>query len=101
DFTIAKVLGDSDKLVRDELKKKVKYGAKPGQTQKSDLGTGEWTEGQIDAVMKVLDEAGQDTAGKDRIKKAFYAGAALIQNFGCYACHNIQGWTNAPLSCVN
>lgn len=101
DFRIVEKLGDSDALVREELKKKVKYGAKPGDTKKIDLGTGEWTDAQIEAVMKVLDGMGQDAASKDRAKKAFYTGATLIQNYGCFACHNIQGWTNAPLSCVN
>ncbi|MBI3829957.1 MAG: c-type cytochrome [Planctomycetes bacterium] len=101
DFRIVEMLGDADALVRDELKKKVKYGTKPGETQKLDLGTGEWTEPQIDALVKVLDGMGADKAAKDRVKKVFYSGATLIQNYGCFACHNIQGWTNAPLSCVN
>ncbi|MCW8133398.1 MAG: c-type cytochrome [Planctomycetota bacterium] len=101
DFQIARRLGDPDGLVRGELLKKVKFGIRPGEDKKSDLGTGEWTEPQIEAVVKILDEMGKDDEGKARVKKAFYTGSSLIQQYGCFACHNIQGWTNAPLSCVN
>lgn len=101
DFRIGEVLADSTALVRNELAKKVKYAVKPGESAKTDSMQGEWSEAQVDAVLKILDEMGKDQAEKDRVKKSFYAGAALIQHYGCYACHNIQGWTNAPLSCVN
>lgn len=37
----------------------------------------------------------------EKRQKAFYAGQALIQHYGCFGCHNIQGWTYAPLTCVN
>jgi len=101
EFRVREMLADPDGLVRVELKKKVKYAVMPGGKDKVDTGQGEWTEPQIDALLKILDGMGQDEAGKEKAKKSFFAGAGLIQHYGCYACHNIQGWTYAPLSCVN
>ncbi|MCZ7647540.1 MAG: c-type cytochrome [Planctomycetota bacterium] len=72
-----------------------------GFGQEGDTGQGEWTEAQIGAVLNGLNEMGQGAAEQARLKKAFYAGQALIQQHGCFGCHNIQGWTYAPLTCVN
>jgi cytochrome c2 len=36
---------------------------------------------------------------KARVTKAFAAGERLIQHYGCFACHTIQGLADAPLPC--
>jgi len=101
EFRVREILANPGGLVREELKKKVQYAVLPQGKDKVDTGQGEWTEPQIDAILKILDDMGQDAAGKEKVKKSFFTGAGLIQHYGCYACHNIQGWTYAPLSCVN
>jgi len=90
---IAALLKDPKKLLTDQLKKKVKYvTAVDGKT--IDSGDGEWTHEQIEKISSVL---GSDS----RAIKAFYTGEMLIQQHGCFGCHNIQGWTYSPLTCVN
>jgi mono/diheme cytochrome c family protein len=88
------LLQDPVKLVADSLKNKVKY------INKKDSGDGEWTEAQIAAVQKYIEESGSPQE-KTRLAKAFYTGETLIQHHGCFGCHNIQGFTYAPLTCVN
>ncbi|MCY3019846.1 MAG: c-type cytochrome [Planctomycetota bacterium] len=78
------------------LRAKVKYVTGP-DGKRRDSGDGEWTEAQIAKITDVL-SAEPDKA---RAVKAFYAGEFLIQHYGCYGCHNIQGWTHAPLPCPN
>jgi len=91
------------KLLRDALEFRSKFVTekKDGQTVKSDTGQGEWNKEQIDTLFAKIEEMGGDTAGKDRLYKAFYVGQGLIQQYSCFACHNIQGFTNSPLACVN
>ncbi|HYG76665.1 MAG TPA: c-type cytochrome [Planctomycetota bacterium] len=90
---IAALLKEPQKLLADQLKKKVKYITNvKGETV--DSGDGEWTHEQIDKITSIL---GNDS----RAIKAFYAGEMLIQQHGCFGCHNIQGWTYSPLTCVN
>ena len=86
-----KELEDPMKMLVDSLRNKVKYAAK------QDTGDGEWTEKQIDKLKEIIG------AEKDpkRAAKAFYTGETLIQHHGCFGCHNIQGWTFAPLTCVS
>ena len=78
------------------LTMKVKYVTAADGTKK-DSGDGEWTEEQIKSIQSILNEM----PDKKRAVKAFYAGEVLIQHNGCFGCHNIQGWTYAPLTCVS
>jgi len=78
------------------LAAKVRYVASPDGTLK-DSGTGEWTEAQIAKIKEILSAAPNQACAV----KALLAGEFLIQHHGCYACHNIQGWTCAPLPCPN
>ena len=78
------------------LAAKVTYSAGPDGAPR-DSGDGEWTEAQI---VKIKDTLAADT-DKARAVKAFIAGEFLIQHYGCCACHNIQGWTKAPVPCPN
>ncbi len=105
DFKIQAILKDSTALIQNTLRMKVrstsKRDKKTGKIIRTDSGKGEWTESQIKAVLAELDKMGKTPADRDRVKKAFFVGQAMIQNYGCFACHNIQGWTYAPLNCVN
>ena len=93
-------LKDPIVMVENALKLKVKYATKldqKGESKRYDTGDGEWTETQISKLKDVLAKQ-KDPA---RAAKVFYTGETLIQHHGCYSCHNIQGWTYAPLTCVN
>ena len=85
------MLAEPMKMMEDSLKNKVKYAGNV------DTGDGEWSEAQIAKIKEILSK----DANPDRAAKAFYAGETLIQHHGCFGCHNIQGWTFAPLTCVN
>ncbi|MBE7462738.1 MAG: c-type cytochrome [Planctomycetes bacterium] len=100
-FQIKQILQDPEALVRRTLKNKVKYVSDAGSDKPRDCGQGEWTEAQIDAVIKSMDDMAGSPSKASVYKKAFYVGQAMIQQHGCYGCHNIQGWTYAPLTCVN
>ncbi|MEI6231910.1 MAG: c-type cytochrome [Planctomycetota bacterium] len=87
-------------MVEKSLKLKVKYATKvdnKGESKRYDTGDGEWTEGQIEKLKELISKE----KDPERAAKAFYTGETLIQHHGCYSCHNIQGWTYAPLTCVN
>ena len=93
-------LKDPLTMVENSLKLKVKYATNvddKGVSKRADTGDGEWTEGQIAKLKEILAKQ-KDPA---RAAKLFYTGETLIQHHGCYGCHNIQGWTYAPLTCVN
>lgn len=96
-FSIRKKLEDPEALVRNKLRAKAKYA------NGKDTGTGEWTDVQIDAVVEALKELAKDKGKEEeaRLAKAFFVGENMIQHYGCFACHNVQGWTYAPLNCVN
>jgi mono/diheme cytochrome c family protein len=55
---------------------------------------GHWGSAQIDSLLSKL-------RGDGRTLKAFLAGDILIQQHNCFACHEIQGWKNAPLPAPN
>ena len=92
---LKEMLDDPVKLMDESLHNKVKMVGQAGKM--IDSGEGEWSEAQIAKVKSIL------AAEKDpkRAAKAFYTGETLIQHHGCFGCHNIQGWTFAPLTCVN
>ncbi len=95
-------LKDPLAMVETALKLKVKYATKlvDGVSVRYDTGDGEWSEPQI-AKLKELIQKQQDPERIARTAKVFYTGEVLIQHYGCFGCHNIQGWTYAPLTCVN
>jgi cbb3-type cytochrome oxidase cytochrome c subunit len=88
------MLADPTSLMVNSLKNKVRY------INKKDSGDGEWTEAQIDAIKGYIAKL-DSPQERSRITKAFYTGETLIQHHGCFGCHNIQGFTYAPLTCVN
>ncbi|HLX62541.1 MAG TPA: c-type cytochrome [Planctomycetota bacterium] len=93
-------LKDPLAMVETALKSKVKYGTHrndKGIDERFDTGDGEWTDEQIAKIKEVIN----NKPDKDRAAKLFLAGEMLIQHHGCYGCHNIQGWTYAPLTGVN
>ena len=105
--TIEKLLKDTDGLFTasrqkkemvglNSLMAKVKSVANP-EGKLVDSKDGEWNEEQIAFIKETLSQE----PNKSRAVKAFYTGEMLIQNYGCYGCHNIQGWTYSPLTCVN
>jgi len=94
--TLNTLLEDPTKMMEDSLKNKVKFvTAKDGK--RVDTGDGEWTVAQIEKLKEIIGS----TKDPKRAAKAFYTGETLIQHHGCYGCHNIQGWTFAPLTCVS
>ncbi len=89
-------LDDPIKMVETQLRVKVK-AVKGADGTLKDTGEGEWNEEQIGRIKEII---GKQPDPK-KSAKAFFAGEALIQHHGCYGCHNIQGWTYAPLTCPN
>ncbi len=97
---LTEMLGDPIKLMDESLHNKVKMASKKeadGTSKMVDTGEGEWTEGQIAKLKEFINKS----PNPKRTAKAFYTGETLIQHHGCFGCHNIQGWTFAPLTCVN
>jgi cbb3-type cytochrome oxidase cytochrome c subunit len=88
------MLANPAKLAADSLKNKVRF------INQKDSGEGEWTEAQIAAVQAQFNKI-EPPQERSRVVKAFYAGETLIQQHGCFGCHNIQGFTHAPLTGIN